>query len=66
VTLKYKENQEYIMYLSSLIWPFIDAYWITLTFIIKFLFPKQSTIAKDRLEQRVRIPHYLLLDPMAC
>lgn len=47
-------NQEYYVYMSSLIWPFIDTYWVTLTFILKFMLPQKTPLTIEHTEQRIQ------------
>lgn len=50
-----RENSDMLNYLTSLIYPFIDGYWVTLTFIQKFMLKgKQSSIPMDQLRTRIQ------------
>lgn len=47
-------KSDFVNYLTSLIYPFIDGYWVTLTFINKFLIGKQTRISLDQLRTRIQ------------
>lgn len=44
----------YVNYMSSLIYPFIDTYWATLTFVLKFILGKMSSVNQDQFRKRVQ------------
>ena len=53
ITLQH-HKPDFVNYLTSLIYPFIDGYWVTLTFINKFILGKQKRISLDQLRTRIQ------------
>lgn len=49
-----KEKMNYVNFLTSMIYPFIDTYWATLTFVLKFMLGKRSVINQDQMRKRIQ------------
>jgi glycerol-3-phosphate O-acyltransferase len=49
-----EDKVDMVHYMTSLIYPFIDGYWVTLTFLLKFMLGKMSTITIESLRNRIQ------------